>query len=119
MLKRGGNMGKVLQIRVTAVTWDDELLEDYWPRLTKLAFSVPIKLEKHGVLEMVRALSEGLEFMKWSERRKEVMGPGIRETARIRNDLVRALADWEPRKANDLSNQLEDALDALERAFVS
>lgn len=112
-------MGKVLQIRVIAVTWDDELLEDYWPRLTKLAFSVPIKLEKHGVLEMVRALSEGLEFMKWSEARKTAMGPRIREAARIRSEIERALADWEPRKANELSNQLEDVLDGLERVFVA
>lgn len=112
-------MGKVLQIRVIAVTWNDELLEDYWPRLTRLAFSVPIKLENHGVLEMVRALSEGLQFMKWSEARKEGMGPGIREAARIRSEIEKALSDWEPRKANDLSNQLENCLDALERAYVS
>lgn len=111
-------MGKVLQIRVTAVTWDDELLEDYWPRLTRLAFSIPVRLENHGVLEMVRALAEGLEFMKWSEARKAAMGPGIREAARIRTEIEEALADWEPRKANDLSNRLEDALDALERAYV-
>lgn len=112
-------MGKVLQIRVVAVTWDDELLEDYWPQLAKLAFSLPIKLENHGLLEMVRALSEGLEFMKWSDARKTAMGSGIREAAQIRKDLERALADWEPRKANELSNRLEDALDALERAYVS
>lgn len=111
-------MGKVLQIRVTAVTWDDDLLEEYWPRLTKLAFSVPIKLENHGLLEMVRALSEGLQFMKWSDARKKAMGPGITKAAEIRASLEKALADWEPRKANDLSNELEDTLDALERAYV-
>lgn len=112
-------MGKVLQIRVIAVTWNDDLLEENWPKLTQLAFSVPIKLENHGLLEMVRALSEGLQFMKWSDARKEAMGPGIRKIAKIREDLEKALADWEPRKANDLSDQLEDALDELERAYVS
>ena len=112
-------MGKVLQIRVSAVTWDERLIEDYWPRLSELAFSVPIKLENHGVMEMVRALSEGLQFMAWSDRRKEAMGPGIRECARIRGEIDKALAEWDPRKANDLSNELEDNLDRLERAFVS
>ena len=53
-------MGEALQIRVTAVTWNEDLLEKLWPKLTELAFSVPIKHEKHGVLEMVRALHEGL-----------------------------------------------------------
>lgn len=112
-------MGKVLQIRVSAVTWDEALVEEYWPRLSELAFKTPVKLENHGVLEMVRALSEALQFMPWSEKRKEVMGPDIRECARIRTDLKKALADWEPRKANDLSNELEDRLDKLERAYVN
>lgn len=110
-------MGKVLQIRVIAVTYRDELLEENWPRLTELAFSVPIKFANHGLLEMVRGLSEGLQFMKWSERRKEALGPGIRDCAAIRADLEKALADWDPRRANDLGNKLEDALDDLERAW--
>lgn len=111
-------MGKVVQIRVIAVTWNEDLIEDYWPRVARLAFSVPIKLANHGVLEMVRALSEGLEFEDWSEARKQAMGPGIRKAEQIRVDLEKALADWEPRKANELSNRLEDALDELERAYV-
>ena len=56
-------MGKALQIRVSAVTWNEDLLEKLWPKLTELAFSVPIKHEKHGVLEMVKALDEGLQFL--------------------------------------------------------
>lgn len=111
-------MGKVLQIRVMAVTWDEDKLEEYWPRVTALAWSVPIKVENHGLLEMVRALAEGLQFMKWPKQRQEAMGPGIKEAASLRNDLEKALADWEPRKANELSDRLEDSLDALERAFV-
>lgn len=72
-------MGEALQIRVTAVTWNEDLLEKLWPQLTELAFSVPIKHEKHGVLEMVRALHEGLQFLPWSEARRKAMGPGIEE----------------------------------------
>ena len=41
-------MGKVLQIRVSAVTWDEDLLEEYWPKLAKLAFGVPIKFANKG-----------------------------------------------------------------------
>lgn len=110
-------MGKVLQIRVIAVTWNEDLLEENWPRLSTLAFQTSIKFENHGLLEMVRGLAEGLEFMKWPEKRREALGPGIRECARIRKELERALADWEPRKANDLGNELEDTLDKLERAY--
>lgn len=111
-------MGDVLQIRVIAVTWNEDLLEERWPQLSRLAFEVPIKLANHGVLEMTRALAEGLEFMKWSDARKQKLGPGIRKAATIRADLEKALADWEPARANDLSNQLETALDNLEDNFV-
>ena len=111
-------MGKVLQIRVTAVTWNEELVEEYWPRLVRLAGTVPVKSEGRGVLELVRRLDEGLRFMKWSEARKQAMGPGIREAARLKAELEAALADWDPRKANGLSDDLEDALDALERAYT-
>lgn len=111
-------MGKVLQIRVSAVTWNEDLIEDYWPRLAKLAFDVPIKLENHGVLEMVRALFEGLKFAKWPEASKAALGPGIEKAHAIREDLERALSDWNPGKANELSNQLEETLDKLERAYV-
>ena len=112
-------MGEALQIRVTAVTWNEDLLEKLWPKLTELAFSVPIKHEKHGVLEMVRALHEGLQFLPWSEARRKAMGPGIEEAARLKQALENALADWQPREANISSDKLEDVLDTLEKAFVA
>ena len=112
-------MGEALQIRVTAVTWNEDLLEKLWPKLTELAFSEPIKHEKHGVLEMVRALHEGLQFLPWSEARRKAMGPGIEEAAHLKQALENALADWQPREANILSDKLEDVLDTLEKAFVA
>lgn len=112
-------MGKVLQIRVSAVTWDEDLLEEYWPKLAKLAFGVPIKFANKGLLEMVRGLSEGLEFVKWPGQLKTALAPGIREAAAIRADLEKALADWEPSRANALSDKLEDCLDRLERAYTA
>lgn len=112
-------MGKVLQIRVVAETWNDKLVEEYWPRLAQLAFETPIKFSNQGILELVRGLAEGLEFLNWSARRKEAMGPDIRRAARIKADLEKALADWEPRKANSLSDELEDVLDELERKWTA
>jgi hypothetical protein len=112
-------MGKALQIRVSAVTWNEDLLEKLWPQLTELAFSVPIKHERHGVLEMVRALDEGLQFLPWSEARRKALGPGIHKAAQLKAELEEALANWQPRDANKLSDALEDVLDQLERAFVA
>lgn len=110
-------MGKALQIRVSAVTWNEDLLTELWPRLSELAFSVPLKHEKHGVLEMVRALSDGLKFMPWPEQRRAALTPGIDKAVHIVRRLEAALADWDPRTANACSDELEAVLDTLEAAF--
>lgn len=112
-------MGKALQIRVSAVTWDEDLPEKLWPRLTELAESIPVVQDERGVFALVRALDEGLTFMKWSDARKAAMGADIREAARLKKELEAAIADWQPREANHLSDQLEDVLDRLEQRFIA
>lgn len=111
-------MGKVLQIRVTSWTWNEDLVEKEWPRLSELAFSVPMKHEKHGVMDMVRALGDGLLFMKWSAERKEALGEGIKNAVSLKKRIESALADWNPQEANRLSDELELQLDKLEHKFV-
>lgn len=112
-------MGKVLQIRVTAVTWDYDLVEEYWPKLYGLAFGLPITFNNRGLLEMVRGLSEGLRFMNWPEKVKNSLESGIREAADLKTELEKALANWEPAKANSISDKLEDCLDRLERKYIA
>jgi hypothetical protein len=112
-------MGKVLQIRVSAVTWNEDLLEKFWPELTELAFSVPIKHEKRGVLEMVRALDEGFRFMGWPEARKTALRDDIHKVAALKAAIENALADWQPGRANALSDELENVLDRMENAVIA
>ena len=112
-------MGKALQIRVSASTWNVELLEEFWPSLYGLVKSIPVHQEKEGVLEMVRALDEGLRFMDWPQARKDRMGAGISRCAQLKQEIEEALANWDPRAANSLSDRLEDELDKLEQASVA
>ncbi|MDR3357317.1 MAG: hypothetical protein LBN96_00345 [Desulfovibrio sp.] len=112
-------MGKVLQIRVSAVTWNENLLEQFWPELAEFAFSVPIKHEKRGVLEMVRALDEGFRFMGWPDSRKTALGDDIHKAAALKAAIENALADWQPGRANALSDELEDVLDRMENALAA
>ena len=107
-------MGKILQIRVSAWTYDEADVEEALPRLAELAFSVPLKHPKRGVLEMVTALDDGLRFMDWPASLTESIAPGLKRVVAIKDQLEGALADWDPRRANSLSNELEDALDAVE-----
>ncbi len=111
-------MGKVLQIRVSAVTWAEDLMEKFWPQLYALAFSVPIKHDKRGVLEMVYALGDGMQFMQWSEARRTALKPYIEQAVDTARCLENALANWDPRTANSLSDTLEQILDDMEKHYV-
>ena len=112
-------MGKALQIRVSASTWDVELLEKLWPALFALMQSIPVRQERQGVLEMVQTLDEGLRFMNWPQTQKDALAPGIGRCAQLKNELEEALANWDPRTANALSDTLEDELDKLEQACLA
>lgn len=111
-------MGQALQIRVSAVTWDYDLLEKLWPQSYALALSVPNQKGKMGILEMVKALANGLRFLDWSNKRKQAMGPLIEKAAKQCSELEEALANWQPSVANRLSEDLEKSLDQLEKAFT-
>ncbi len=110
-------MGRILQIRVSAWTYGEDLAERAWPNLWELAFSVPIKHEKRGVLEMVTALGDGIKFMGWPEARVKALKGGLDKCLDIKKRLENALADWDPRKAQALSEELETVLDAMEQNF--
>ena len=112
-------MGKVLQIRVSASTWDVELLEKLWPALFELVQSIPVRQERLGVLEMVQTLHEGLCFMDWPPKKKAALSHGIGRCMQLKNELEEALANWDPRSANALSDRLEDELDKLEQAYLA
>ncbi|MDR2574263.1 MAG: hypothetical protein LBC94_08010 [Desulfovibrio sp.] len=112
-------MGKALQIRVSAVTWNEDLPEKLWPKISELAFSVAMQHEKRGVLEMVRALDEGLRFMNWPETLKASINDDIHKAAALKRAVEDALADWKPGLANRLSDELENVLDRMENNIVT
>ncbi len=110
-------MGKALQIRVSAVTWDENLPKKLWPQLMELAESIPSSEPRLGVVELVYRLYDGLQFMKWDEKRVTALGDEIHSAMKTAKELEAALADWDPRKANVLSDALEDILKNLEYKF--
>ena len=113
-------MGKFLQIRVSAWTYDEEAMQAAWPNLSALAWGkwtasgASYPGGKRGVLELAAALDDGLAFADWPEAVKKSLSPGIKKAAQLKTGLEDALADWNPREANSLSNELEDALGDLE-----
>jgi len=112
-------MGKLLQIRVSAQTWDPEAVCKTWPRLCAVAEPAS-KTEAgsralHDVLALTRALQDSLEFGPWSKAFVAAAKPGVKEARLQATQLEKALADWDATLANACSDRLEEALHELER----
>lgn len=109
-------MGRVLQIRVIAQTVSVSEVGWSWRRLCLIAFgNIPSDEEKkQGMLELIDALIDKFQFGDLDIELKNKIEPGLEKVAILREEIADALADWNPGKANSLSNKLEDALDSLE-----
>lgn len=108
-------MGNVLQIRVIAQTLSPSDMGWNWRRLCFLAFGeAPTDNKKQGVLELVDVLVDKFRFGDMDKELKIKIEPALEKVAQIKRELDDALEDWNPGKANSLSNDLEDALDRLE-----
>ena len=112
-------MGKVLQVRVTATTYDDRDVEKSWPTLHELGFGyesagTPLDSRVKGVMQLVAALEDRLSISMLPERIMEVAEKDILKADKLRKEIEEALVEWDPRKADKLTYELEDTLDDLE-----
>lgn len=112
-------MGKVLQIRVSAWTYDEDEVVRTWPRLTELVWPQLDKWVsagmKRGVLELAEYAADAIRFSDMPEARKKRLAPWAEAVTTLLREMREALANWNPRAANALSEKLEDALSDLER----
>ncbi|HBW16674.1 MAG TPA: hypothetical protein DEF41_11225 [Desulfovibrio sp.] len=109
-------MGRYLQIRVSASTFREEEVLRAWPRLTALVWpDGPVGPEGGGVLQLVAALDDACNFAGWNDTLRKALGQGIERAAVLKANLEEALGEWNAREANRLSDELEAALDELER----
>ena len=110
-------MGRVLQIRVLAYTYNPEDVERAWPTLCDLAWALPRPASlKIGVLELTQALGDQVRFGELKPELKAALNDDTLKAQAIAEKLNAALADWNPRLANTLSDELEETLSGLEKA---
>ncbi|MGN1038007.1 MAG: formin-like protein 18 [Mailhella sp.] len=113
-------MGKVLQIRVGAWTYNEDEVIGSWPMLSALVWSELDKWGpsgmKRGVTELAEHLTDALRFADIPSEVRTLLMPGAKEVAKNLVLMRSALADWDPRKAKALSDELEDALARLEKS---
>ena len=111
-------MGKILQIRVSAWTYDEDEVLAAWPQLCAIVWPQleqwgPVGM-KHGVTELAGYLPDALRFSDLPDEVKKRLRPGSEKVAAVLEEMRSALASWDPRKANALSEALEEALTDLE-----
>ena len=109
-------MGRVLQIRVSASTFDEREVADRWPALCRLAFAELPEGAPRGVLELVEHLADRQRIGLLDGKAVEALGEKAGRAAELKSELEQALADWNAREANALSERIEDLLDDLEKA---
>lgn len=109
-------MGRVLQIRVSAWTFDPAEVGKRWARLTALGFSPPVLLkQERGVLELVDNLADRLGMGVLPEPAQKELAVPITRAAEARERLTAALAEWNARAANAATDEIEEALDEAEQ----
>lgn len=134
-------MGKLLDIRVTAQTYNEEDVAKTWPRLSALvwpqwfsklgldrvvkdlpgysiglgAVEKSLGARKHGVVELAEALPDLIKFSELPEAVKQALQEPVQEITKINADLAAALGDWDAKKASSLSYALEEALSQAEQ----
>lgn len=127
-------MGRVLAVRLSAVTYNEEDVFRFWPGLCALAwpgqgevtgkvwkpkavvFAAPVAAEpvRRGVLDLVHHLGEEFRFGDWTENVRKTMRDDMAALQNAAASLDAALEDWKPREANAATDAIEDALDKLE-----
>lgn len=136
-------MGKLLDIRVSAKTYNEEDVAETWPDLVALVWpewssklglkSVDKKLaglsiqgspveaalgpRPHGVVELASALPDILKFGELPGDIAGALNAPVGEVERANTALAKALGDWNTKEALDITFKLEAALSNAEEAL--
>ena len=133
-------MGRILSVRLSATTFNDGEVLRAWPRLCALAWpgkgeiscggwrpktvppalTPPVRPETShfGVLDLVSDLLEEAEFGDWDAALALRLEAGLDDLRHAASGLKKALADWNPKAANAATDEIEDALDKMERELA-
>lgn len=112
-------MGKFLQVRISVRTVDEEPVAAAWPRLIYLAWGEGLPPEgRRGVLELTAALFDRLTLGILPPSAAQVLEVFILKAEAGRLALEEALAMRQPAAADELTYDIEDALNEAEKQAV-
>jgi hypothetical protein len=109
-------MGKFVQIRVTAATYDVAAAEERYARLYALAWPTEATpaAGPRGLLELTAALDDRVRLGDLPGPERAALLPGVARAMTVKTALDAALGDRDPQAADRLSYDLEDVLAELE-----
>jgi len=110
-------MGRLLQIRVIAQTYDEAEAEGRYAKLYALAWPTEATPSSgpRGVLELTAALDDKVRLGDLPGPDRKAMLPGVGRAMAALAALEAALGDRDPQAADRLSYELEDILAELEK----
>jgi len=109
-------MGKFIQVRVSAATFDPGQAAKAFPKLYAVAWPAQdvTPEERKGLFELTDQLSDLHQFGDLAPSVKQVVGEQLPRIMHLRRAIETALGDWQPTEAERLTTQFEDALAGLE-----
>jgi len=107
-------MGRILQIRVSAVTVSEDDVEKSYKSLWKMAWQDPDIMPQKGVLDLTEAIYDGVRAGLFPKDQADKLKDKAEAAESIRRNLVEALNSRDPQTADKLSYDLEDCLEQLE-----
>lgn len=110
-------MGRYLQIRVTVSTYDEAAAEERFKKLYALAWPVAATAPEgpRGLLELTAALDDRVRLGDLPGQDRDALLPGVRRATELKDAIEAALGERDPKTADKLTYDLEDALADLEK----
>ena len=113
-------MGKYLQIRVSAKTYDPEAVRKAFPRACAAAFPDARATGGEspcGVIEVLETLADKLRVGMLPRIQAEAIEPAVSRASFVLHSFEKALSDWNASEADSISYTLEGALKEIETAL--
>ncbi len=111
-------MGKILTIRISLNTYDENDLIKFYPTLYTLAWP---KDDKHiprsqifGVVELIDTLEQASQFANWTDEIKISLNQEIKKIFLLKEKLLKLILARQINEADALTYTIEESLQELE-----
>ena len=113
-------MARVLFVRVSVQTYDEDQVKKNWPHLFRLVLpegESSMKGSERGVFALTAALRDSVQFSLIPTEQKEILRPFAARLSAIEHQLEDVLGNQNVVEARKCADAIEDCLDEAEEAL--